>query len=272
MSVVNWGLLSKSLVDDETIEEAIDRLILVHEQDEVSHLGVGESLQSHKASVIIDHVVDSIVADKIKMGEVDFSKFTANHNFIFSTFDSLDGWAKGGVGTETIVVCVGGTKLQTGNVNGDTAFVAAVPSSGMGENPNFDDLPIAQALMRIMDRGNAEVHFHIGYYNFQAAGHDYIGFFFDLNKVYAVCRKSSTGETKSEIVGAPNSENPHIYRIVRVSSVKVDFYIDGALLKTITTNIPSGDNEQAAIFIGVKNSHDGGGQFLGVYHAMYQAN
>jgi len=60
-----WGLLEKSQVDNEKIEDAITRLVGVHESDPDSHLGVGESLQSHKASEIIDHVARSIVADKL---------------------------------------------------------------------------------------------------------------------------------------------------------------------------------------------------------------
>ncbi len=65
-----WGMLPKSQIDSETIEGAINRLILVHEQDEESHLGTGESLQSHKASEIIDHLASSIIADKIKLNEI----------------------------------------------------------------------------------------------------------------------------------------------------------------------------------------------------------
>lgn len=65
-----WGLLAKSMVDNETIEEAIARLIAVHEADETSHLGTGESLQSHKASEIIDHVASSIIEDKINDDEI----------------------------------------------------------------------------------------------------------------------------------------------------------------------------------------------------------
>ena len=67
MATVTWGMLEKSQADPETIEEAIARLILVHGEDETSHLGAGESLQSHKASLIIDHIARSIVTDKIAL-------------------------------------------------------------------------------------------------------------------------------------------------------------------------------------------------------------
>ena len=65
-----WGLMPKSQTDDETIEEAIARLIGEHEADESAHLGEGESLQSHKASEIIDHAARSIVFDKMSASQL----------------------------------------------------------------------------------------------------------------------------------------------------------------------------------------------------------
>jgi hypothetical protein len=65
-----WGQLNKSAIDNETIEEAIARLILEHDEDPEAHLGEGGSLLSHKASEIIDHLATSIIADKIASGEI----------------------------------------------------------------------------------------------------------------------------------------------------------------------------------------------------------
>jgi len=270
MATPTWGLLTKSQTDSEKIESAIARLITEHNDDEGAHLEVGQALQSHKAAEIIDHLAGSIIADKIKDGQVNFSHFTESHKFIFTTFDSLDGWDKGGVGIETITCVLGGTKLATGAVNNDTAYIMAAPTIGFGDNPNFNAHPICQILIKIMDKANAEVHFHIGMAGFQAVGDDYIGFFFDQSKVYAVCRNVSTGETKSEITSPPELEDPHIYRIVYISSGSVDFYIDDVKVKTITTNIPTDDNANACIFLGVKNSHNAGEQTVGVFHAIYQ--
>jgi len=270
MAAVTWGQLAKSLIDPQLIEQAIAEAIKQHNEDETALLGAGQSLQSHKASEIIDHLVNSVVADKIKDFQIDLKKFTATHMFIFTTFDSLDGWEQGGVGTESITCVLGGTRIETGANNNDTAYIAAIPTNGVGANPNFDRNPVAQVMLHIMDKNVAEVHFHIGANEFQAAGADYVGFFFDQAKVYAVCRKVSGSETKEEITDAPEPEDPHIYRVEYVSVNQVKFYIDGVLKKTITTNIPWGDNEPACIFIGVKNSHNGGQQTIGVYHALYE--
>jgi len=73
-TTITWGNLYKSQISSEKIEEAIARMIQDHEDDPDAHLEVGESLYSHKASEIIDHIVQSIIADKIKDGEVIDSK------------------------------------------------------------------------------------------------------------------------------------------------------------------------------------------------------
>ena len=92
MSATNWGMLSKSQEDPETIEEAIARLITAHNADEESHLDTGQSLQSHKASAIIDHLALSIVEDKIGDGEISLQKLLSVNRFVISCFESIDGW------------------------------------------------------------------------------------------------------------------------------------------------------------------------------------
>ena len=86
MSDPNWGMLSKAQDDAETVEEAIARLIAVHESDEEAHLGTGDSLQSHKAAEIIDHLAKSVLRDKLN-----FHYFT-----IDTIFESIDAWTFSG--------------------------------------------------------------------------------------------------------------------------------------------------------------------------------
>lgn len=69
-TTVCWGNLVKSQISGETVEEAIARLIQSHEDDADAHVEAGESLHSHKAAAVIDHIVDSIIEDKIKDGEI----------------------------------------------------------------------------------------------------------------------------------------------------------------------------------------------------------
>ncbi len=65
-----WENLAKNQEDAEKIEAAIYRIVAEHCADETSHLGTGESLASHRASEIIDHVAKSIISDIIADGAV----------------------------------------------------------------------------------------------------------------------------------------------------------------------------------------------------------
>jgi hypothetical protein len=272
MAIPTWGMLAKSQTDPEKIEEAIARLIQQHNEDEEAHLGPGQSLQSHKAAEIIDHLASSIIADKIARFAISFDKFAGNKNFIFTTFDSLDGWDKGGVGAYDITCVLGGTRLVTGPLLNDTAYIRAIPIDGFGDPPNFDKNPVMQVLVRIMDKAYSDVHLHIGSDTFQAAGYDYAGFRLYNNKIYTTCRAVTVGVTTHELTNPPDTEDPHIYRIEVVGGVSAKFYIDGILVDTITENVPWGDNEAAVMFIGVKSNLGGGEQCIGVYHALYQQN
>lgn len=64
MSIETWGLMPKSQTDNETIEQAIARLIAEHETDPTAHLGPNESIEAHRNSEVIDHLAGSIVPDK----------------------------------------------------------------------------------------------------------------------------------------------------------------------------------------------------------------
>jgi hypothetical protein len=137
MATPNWGLLVKSNVDDETIEEAIARLVSAHNDDEESHLGEGQALQSHKASEVIDHAVESIINDKVQAGAI-----TADKMFSFSgpTLDigsivDFSTFATALVGSSSVVSGLRYLKLAAGSSFGDYAcaykiFGAAPGSSG----------------------------------------------------------------------------------------------------------------------------------------------
>ena len=69
MSTETWGNMPKSLDDAETPEEMAERVVEAHNDDPDAHLEEGQSLTSHRANEIIDHVARSIVGDKISTVE-----------------------------------------------------------------------------------------------------------------------------------------------------------------------------------------------------------
>lgn len=60
-----WGTLNRALNDPTLIDEAIGQAVAAHNDDPDAHLGDEQSLQSHRAAEIIDHLAESVVNDKI---------------------------------------------------------------------------------------------------------------------------------------------------------------------------------------------------------------
>jgi len=68
-----WGMMPKSQIDSETIEQAIARMIGEHEADPVSHNGPNEAIAVHRQNEILDHKAGAVLADKWTMSEMDFA-------------------------------------------------------------------------------------------------------------------------------------------------------------------------------------------------------
>ena len=60
-----WENLPRALDDTQTISEAIGEAIADHNADNTAHLGEDESLQSHRAAEIINHLAESVGNDKL---------------------------------------------------------------------------------------------------------------------------------------------------------------------------------------------------------------
>jgi len=234
MATPVWGLLEKSQTDPETIEQAIARLILAHEQDEESHLGVGESLASHKASVIIDHVVDSIIADKIKAKEITIEKIDWDQQVIQASFESLDGWGQSKIGVGAALTIYGwACRLTTGNVVGD---ITKIWIEGMMRSVGFSQDPFFQAMVRFdPDMTTEDVAFGIGDWTPWAAT-DFFGFRWDsdVSKFYVYYFKNGV-ETNFELAGF----DPAVHSVYRAemsdNGNTLKFYVDGVLVKTFTS-------------------------------------
>jgi hypothetical protein len=115
MSVANWGLLQKSQEDDETIEEAIARLIVEHNENEEAHTAEGQSLQSHKASEVIDHLANSIVSDKVLSFQITSKQLNRSKRFQFPPLESIDAYDYGSTPTNGYVFLDGVNNVEIQN-------------------------------------------------------------------------------------------------------------------------------------------------------------
>jgi hypothetical protein len=271
MALITWEFLRKSQFDNEKIEEAVARLIAEHNDDETAHLEVGQSLQSHKASEIIDHLAASIVADKIGDREVLDQHMQHDRQVIAPAFDSLDGFYISATGTgASIIVKGGGCRIIPGSVVNnvaDFAIEALVNWTFHDTEPDFQlSFSLFDEAGEHPERLDADICIGFGYEN------DYlqsIGFIWKgaEQKFYTYYRDGES-IVEDEVVGF----NPLYLNDVRVEvrdlGDTLNFYYHGELVKQYTG---VGLVFYLAIYFGVivKNLYAGAGSRFCFYDLVW---
>lgn len=234
MALPVWGNLEKSQIDDEKIEEAIARLIQAHEDDPNAHVEVGESLQSHKVSEIIDHAVRSVVYDKIAEFGIDLKKLVGDQYMLMTCFESRDGWnAQDGDAGYIISASVFGLIVQTGGGVGAEVYMSTEPSIA---DPvvKFNKDGFFQTTVRCYQTTSQEIYIIVGE---KTEGY---GFKILNNTLYAY-HNNAAGEVTTEITGITLTLH-NIYRAVfDTTAGKIYFYVNGVLKATHDTDLPTGD-------------------------------
>lgn len=221
MSVEVWQNLPKAQDDPETIEEAIDRKITAHLADVNAHLGENESLATHRASEIIDHLAESIVNDKLSDSSVSEDKFLLSKTSYQTNFDILDpftivnnsGYVYGGIGGLTII---SGPNLNDhsqvrGNSSGFSVWAAT-------RNP-----VLTFVLASEFDYDQE------GYFVMGRLGHLCFGFKFDDNSLYCYLREFNGTEHTLEVSGIILPFY-NIYQIKALTSGTIEYYVNGSLV------------------------------------------
>lgn len=159
MSIPLWGQLQKAQDDSETIEEAIARMILEHEEDPEAHLGEGESLEMHKTEDTVDHPRGSILPDKITFQDSIFDTtfesiagFTKSAHFATSSWPGATAdYYTGGNTPEYLRANLTGL-LQTGTITKRLQFDTYFYIDG-GTNPHTFNVGISNSAMTQFDIG-----------------------------------------------------------------------------------------------------------------------
>ena len=250
MAGLTWGMLDKSQVDPEKIEEAIARLIAAHNEDEEAHLGSGQSLQSHKASEIIDHVVDSIVTDKIKDKEITVEKTTLLDKLVLEpTFATLDGWYQLTEGTGAKITSrVGYVELKAGLVV-DNKTILAANLWDVIYRATTDKNPFLRCVVKPLEKDFCDFIFGYGDSTpFSPSG--LVAFYWSDadSKLYAYTKAPGFAEQKVEIAGI-NVNGLHEYAIEILSQgSSIKFYVDGVLKTTVSRSGFSIDSDVGPVF------------------------
>ena len=250
MTLPLWGLLQKSQDDTSTIDEAIAAAIVEHEADPTAHLGEGESLQAHKSEDVIDHPPLSVVADKYAPGSVSLDAIAMyGREYIQIFMESLDRWNfSGGFGDD-----LGSVYLQTGSTINTTQW--GYPVSALF--PDWDKAQLFQTRMWWPSQTNCTVYLVCGPIDPGDSEAQGYGFKIVNGTLYALHIKSdgsSPTEYTTEITGVSFASS-HIYRCAYYPTEKIEFYVDGVLEATHTTNLPdSAYPGGTPCYISVKNT------------------
>lgn len=207
-------MMPKSQSDAETVEQAIDRLIAVHNDDSQAHIGPGRSLTEHRINDVIDHPSGSILADKIAARQIwfDYSLYT------------LEGWA--GVGAP-FILRTPGVEISTPSGTAATYFLYAQPVDtynwfDWSKNMYFE------AFVQINAINGRYRAFNIG----GSVGDNVLGFRWESNKLWADCKINGVDHSE-EIVGAVVSGLRNFRAYVDPPTGEVRYEIDGTLVKSI---------------------------------------
>jgi len=222
MPLQNWEGLQKSTTDDETIEQAIARLIAVHESDAESHLGANESLAAHKAADVIDHPAGSVVSDKIPDGQLLLSQYSISRyvtqidigDMAVNNFDG-SGW-----GGSLYAELATENQWYTAYSGGDELYNLLGVAS---KSPTF------RIRLRPNRTTNAETYFGIGDF----LGDSALGFKIVNSTLYSVWWDNNPTEHLDSIAGISVSV-PHNYEVRVTYNTKIEWFVDGVSVKSIT--------------------------------------
>lgn len=241
MTAETWGLIPKSQEDNQTINEAINEAIAAHEADSDAHLGSGESLETHRSSEVIDHLADSVVNDKLP------DNFFSQRVY-FPNFQSLDVFDYTTGRVSMGFDCI---RLTTNTTLNDRAYAYLKNSPYLSLDFSQDIVLIFSYDLRVFNTQEAYVGMGDWGEDFDEG---FVGFKIVDGVLHGICAISSSGaSTITEISGIDPTEK-HDYRIEHYSGDHVDFYIDGVLVLTIDTNVPS-SGELFNVFMSVKTTY-----------------
>ncbi len=242
-----WGQLPKAQDDPQTIDEAIASAIAAHEADPEAHLGMGESLETHRSNDILDHPLGSVLVDKSTLTEIVFNEGFAN----------LDGWNV--AGSVDLAVYPQVQFDAYGPANRDASIY--VPVEVVEDWITFDHDWLIQFTGRLTNT-TANTKFWLGEdFNNKLAGGG-IGFIYDGANLKA--RETSNGSHQDlTIVGIDVSEG-HIYRVQwSVVDQLLYFYVDGLEVASLTpNNLSYGSDIGPSFGINVPSSNDEGSMYI----------
>lgn len=218
-----WGMLAKSQIDPETIEEAITRIVGEHNDATDAHVGGNRSLESHRTNDVLDHLPGSVYADKGSFWEV----------IIESSFEDISHWTIGG---DVTIQDFPGVQLyiESGAVE-HSEMSSVSPFPGGFFNTDYGLMFNATAFFTT---GNNDFDAFLGFGETGGTPGDCFGFRIVAGALYPHLHLAGT-DVDGATIGI-DLNDAHVYQAqYDAVSRQVDFYIDGELVDSLI--MPAGN-------------------------------
>lgn len=234
MSIETWGMMPKNQEDAETIEEAIDRIVAVHEADPTAHTGTNEAIAVHRENDILDHLAGSVKADKLSFARK-----------VDSSFESLDGFQKSG----TIFQSIASLHIRAGNVSGNASYIYGYVDAW--PPLSFDHSWMFETNFFLTPTSGATAYVGIGSLDANTGGQTGLGFKIVGTTLYAykITHIDTTPAETAVSLGAFDPTIFHNYRVIYDHTLgEVRFYLDGDLVYTFDSSLPTVDDFSICLF------------------------
>lgn len=182
-----------------------------------------------------------------------------------------DGLTETVTGTGTITRLLLQTYFDTGETDSTILQSAGLGTTATGNTIKLETHDIEFTVTaRTSGSGNRNIFLGIEDASFgttvptgAAATGDHIGFIIHDTAVYASSADGTTQEKSADLSGTYPSTNNNIYRIVSTAGTSVKFYINGTLVATHTTKIPT-STTVAELFMGISEDTTTSGPKLAI--------
>ncbi len=248
----NWGEMTKTQDNPQTINQAIDAAISAHEADPESHMGVGESIENHRVNDIIDHPAYSVIDDKIKVDKY----------LIQDWFSSLDGYNKSG----NYFNYIGFLQLYTTTSLNNATNIYAPADDVFSLAADISKNPIFETVAVLSGHANFTARFGFG----EMGDDNGVGFEINKSTAFVVWHDTNPEEHKISIPMIALGEL-HKFRVVFTSGDVIQWYIDNVLVYQLNISQLDVQNSQGWIYsFGIQNKQAGYVSTLCLYRVLYQ--
>lgn len=214
-----WGDLAKNQIDGQTINQAIDEAIAIHEADPEAHLGVGESIEQHKTNEIIDHPAFSVLDDK----------FAFDRNIVDLEFSNLS------IYTHSTGVEVNGVNtwyFYSPNTSSSRYLYGSMGDMAQGAEFDFSRNPRIITSICVTQITNQIGYILVGETD---DGHGF-GFKILNNKLYGVYYKSDFSIQTVEILTLV-ANTPYKLEARVLYPDKIEFYVNNLLMGSFNSAV-----------------------------------